>query len=469
MKNSARSLIKFLQLILSSILSHARYLQSCMMKSIFVRNVLLIISGTALAQIIALAFSPVITRLYGPEAFGLLGTFMALVTVISPIAAFTYPIAIVLPKKDHVARGITRLSIYVSMSIAAFVGLFIVMAGDWLAITLQVQDISSYLILLPLVIVASAWLQVNKQWLIRKQNFKIMAKVTVFHAIIVNVTKSGVGAFKPLGAVLILISALGIALHAVMLFVSMQKKTGKSQESLQKTQESPRNIQEELISVNPISLKDLAKKYIEFPLFQTPQVFLNAISQSLPVLMLAAIFGPAIAGFYTLSNTILKMPSHLIGKALGDVFYPKIAEAANRGENLTRLLVTSTLALLAVGFVPFATIAVLGPWLFGFIFGHEWVIAGEYARWLAIWLYFAFLNPPSAKAIIVYKKQHLAVILNIISLALRAGVILIAGLWFESALLAVAAYSLVGALHNIVFIAVTYFHSRGFNPIADTN
>ena len=39
----------------------------------FVRNVVTVASGTAASQAIVMAFSPLITRIYGPEAFGLQG------------------------------------------------------------------------------------------------------------------------------------------------------------------------------------------------------------------------------------------------------------------------------------------------------------------------------------------------------------------------------------------------------------
>jgi O-antigen/teichoic acid export membrane protein len=90
-------------------------------KSKFVRNVAVVASGTAGAQAITMAFSPIITRLYGPEAFGLLGTFMAIVAVVTPLAALSYPIAIVLPKEDIDARGIAKLSAYIAVCIAALV------------------------------------------------------------------------------------------------------------------------------------------------------------------------------------------------------------------------------------------------------------------------------------------------------------------------------------------------------------
>src|SRR5690625_4203888 len=94
----------------------------------FARNVALVATGTAGAQAITMAFSPVITRLYGPEAFGLLGTFAATLAIVTPIAALTYPIAIVLPKKDDDARGIAKLSLLLALfiSLVLAVGLLLV-------------------------------------------------------------------------------------------------------------------------------------------------------------------------------------------------------------------------------------------------------------------------------------------------------------------------------------------------------
>ena len=144
-------------------------------KSRFVRNVAVVASGTAGAQAIVIAFAPIITRLYGPEAFGILGTFMAIVAVITPIAALSYPIAIVLPKEDSDAKGIARLSAYIALGMSGIVALVLLIAGDKIVELLQVQSISSYILLIPLVILFAAWLQINQQWLIRKKHFGLKA------------------------------------------------------------------------------------------------------------------------------------------------------------------------------------------------------------------------------------------------------------------------------------------------------
>lgn len=102
----------------------------------FVRNVVLVASGTAGAQAISLAFAPVITRIYGPEAFGLLGTFTALVSVAAPAAALAFPIAIVLPKDDRDALGLVRLSLVLSLAVALLATILLALGGDWLGAVL---------------------------------------------------------------------------------------------------------------------------------------------------------------------------------------------------------------------------------------------------------------------------------------------------------------------------------------------
>ena len=41
----------------------------------FFRNMLVVMSATAVAQLIGLGFAPILTRLYGPAEFGVLGTY----------------------------------------------------------------------------------------------------------------------------------------------------------------------------------------------------------------------------------------------------------------------------------------------------------------------------------------------------------------------------------------------------------
>ncbi len=429
------------------------YRISRLLKKPFVRNVTIVASGTAAAQAITMAFSPLITRIYGAEAFGLLGVFNALVSVVTPIAALTYPIAIVLPKEDAEAKGLVRLSSLIAVIVFIVVSIVLLVGGKSLLAMLDSEAIAPYVMLVPLSVLFTAFVQIAQQWLIRKKLFDIRAKVAVLQAFLLNIAKTGIGLIKPIGAVLVILATLGHGLHSALLWYGI-KKSGNLAHSV--------TDKEKL----KISLKNLAMKYYDFPLYRAPQVFLNAISQSLPVLMLASFFGPAAAGFYSIGKTVLAMPSTLVGQAVGDVFYPRITEASHRGEDLTRLILKATIVLAVVGFLPFAIIVAFGPQVFSFVFGGEWVKAGEYARWMALWMFFGFLNRPSVAAIATLSIQGFFLMYEIISIATRVASLAAGFFIFKSDIIAIMLFSLTGTLLNIYLILKTLIKANSLRGAA---
>lgn len=416
-------------------------------KKPFVHNVLIMASGTAAAQVITMAFSPLITRLYGPEAFGVLGVFMAIVGIIGPIAALTYPIAIVLPKSDNDAKGLVRLALYVTLGVTFLTTLILLFFNESLVRLFQIEKIAPLMYLIPLVILFSGVLQVVQQWLIRTKNFGLTAKVTSLHALLLQGSIVGIGVFYPVAVILVILNTLGQGLKAFMLIMGVRKKGSK------------RNTE----SNEPASMKRLAKQHKDFPLYRAPEVFLNAASQSLPTIVLASLFGPASAGFYSIGRMVLSVPSQLIGKSVGDVFYPRINEAANNGENLTRLIKKATLALGAIGIIPFIVVILFGPWLFSFVFGVDWVTAGEYARWIALWSLFGFMNRPSVRALPVLSAQAFHLKFTIIMIITRVVVLLIGYYVFSSDLVAIALFGISGAILNICLILITFNISKVFD------
>jgi O-antigen/teichoic acid export membrane protein len=409
-------------------------------KSVSARNLVVVASGTAAAQAITIAFSPVITRMYGPEAFGLLGVFLALVAIFTPISALTYPIAIVLPKYDSDAKGIIKLSFWLAFFISTITAVVLFFVGDNLLQFIGSEAISSYILLIPITMFFSATLQIVQQWQIRKKQFKMTAQIAAIQSLIINSAKALLGLMNPIPLVLIIIAVLGPAIHTFMIMLGIKFK---------------KNTQADMLNLYKAkTIKQLVYDYRDFPLYRAPQVFINTASQSLPILMLAAFFGPTSAGFYTLAKMVMGMPISLIGQAFTDVFYPKITESANNGENILPLLIKSTLILFVIGIIPFGIVIVFGPFLFGFIFGPEWVMAGEYARWLALFFHFNFINKPSVAVVSVLNLQRGLLIYEIFSTGSKVLALIIGFYWFQSDVWSIALFSIFGV---IAYIAMIYW------------
>jgi O-antigen/teichoic acid export membrane protein len=417
--------------------------------------VALVASGTAGAQAITIAFAPILTRIYGPEAFGLFGTFTAIVAVATPAAAMAYPIAIVLPRSDRDALDLARLSAILSFAVAVLVAAALWVAGDSLTAALDAESVSGFLFLIPVAMLFVAWTQIAQQWLIRSKEFAIIARFAVAHSLILNSAKCGIGWLNPVGSVLIILATFGHGLYAALLFVGARRRYQQCVTHHNNHRRMPLTV--------------LARRYRDFPLYRAPQNFINAASQSLPILLLAAFYGSLAAGFYVLGKMVMAMPSALVGNAVSDVFYPHITEANHNRENLTRYIVRATGVMFVIAILPFGLVFLFGPWLFSLVFGSDWVMAGEYARWLAILFFFNFINRPSVAAVPVLGIQRGLLVYELFSTGGKAIAFLVGFYWFRSDIWAIALFSVVGAVAYILMILWILRHAIGYRHNAEAS
>ena len=77
----------------------------------FAKNVLTLLTGSTIAQAIPIAVSPILTRLYTPEDFGILALFLAIVSFIAIVFTGQYESAIILPEKYEDVINIFFLSL----------------------------------------------------------------------------------------------------------------------------------------------------------------------------------------------------------------------------------------------------------------------------------------------------------------------------------------------------------------------
>ena len=121
-------------------------------KSEFTKNSLTLISGTTIAQLLPIAISPILTRIYTPEDFGVLALFMSLSMIFSIVAGGRYELAIILPKKDSYAINILALVIVLSGIFSVLLMFSILVFHDYFVDLLENPKISFWLYLLPLVV-----------------------------------------------------------------------------------------------------------------------------------------------------------------------------------------------------------------------------------------------------------------------------------------------------------------------------
>ena len=415
-----------------------------------VRNIATTISGSAGAQAINLALIPVIMRIYGPEAFGVVGTFQSLTIILIPWCALTYPMSIVLPQSERDARGLIRLSLLMAALICGLTALLLYGWGEQASHALGVDLLIPYLMWLPVVMFSSAVLETTQQWLYRNQRFTLTARAATLHALIYNATRSGAGLIMATAPVLVITSSLYYVIHSGLLLIGirLRREPGVFKASSE-TKDEPVK-----------TLRQLAAEYRDFPLFRAPQVLINALSVHMPTLVLASAFGAVPAGFFALCLQVLAMPSNFIGKAVGSVYYPRITEAIHARDPVAGLLLRGVLGMSLAGVAPFAALVIAGPWLFDLAFGGQWHTAGEYARWLAISEFAGFIGGPCLVAIPVLSLQKVFLVFEIVSTSLRISAVLAGAFFFKDPVAVVMAFAAANVLINLSMIAIVLIKAK---------
>ena len=118
-------------------------------RSEFSRNVLTLLTGTTIAQAIPIAVTPILTRLYTPEEFGLLALFIAITAILGSISNGRYELAIMLPHSDEDAINIAALALLITIVFSIILLVPAVLINAQIAELLGTTDIKVWIYLIP--------------------------------------------------------------------------------------------------------------------------------------------------------------------------------------------------------------------------------------------------------------------------------------------------------------------------------
>ncbi|NQT01203.1 MAG: oligosaccharide flippase family protein, partial [Planctomycetes bacterium] len=381
------------------------------------------------------AIGPVLSRLFTRSDFGVLGSFNSVVSVVAAFVTLQYSQALMLPKHDEDAANVFAASI-ISVFLVSLSGLLMAyIFSDWLLGLLKAPQSKWLLWFLPLGIFVAGINQSFQAWCIRRKAFTRTASSQMIRAGSVGTLQIVSGLLHHGGGGLITSSVAANGIASVNL---SRQVLGVDKELLKE-------------SLNWRQIGRQAREYRDFPIYSATQNAMNALSQGLPVLLLAHFYGIAVAGFYAFGVKLLQAPMRLVLTALRQVLFQKASESYNQGHNLYSLYVKTTGGLVAAAMLPSIALFAWAPQLFSWVFGAEWWDAGVLARWLNLWMFAAFCNVPATLFGRILRQQRNLFLYECIILLSRTGILLVGGLYW-SVLNTVVVFSLLGFVLNVVLI-----------------
>jgi len=325
----------------------------------FVRHVGTLATGSLLAQVVSLAASPIIARLYDPNSYAVLALFMAIVSTIAPAASGRYEIAIVVAKNDQDSDALVVLSLWFAGGISLVMLLMCVLGEHQLKGLLNADSLGLWWLMVPVMLFLTAAVAVFKYYANRHKRYSLISRMMIAQALFGAVLSIclGVAGFKADG---LLVSALFGTLFGVIYLLYIYRK--------------------KILDLKwrfSIKVWAIALRYSQFPLYNALPSFLDSLTLSLPIFFLTKHFPEAIVGYYALLTRVATAPVAFISQAISQVHIRKVAEQIRDKQDPTRYLFHLTLLLVGIMALPTLAFMCTGPAVFAWFFGAQWRMAGE--------------------------------------------------------------------------------------------
>ncbi len=407
-------------------------------KKDFVKNVMILITGSGISQVILYLSILWLTRLFSTEAFGIYMLFSSAILVLKPIVSLQLELAVVLPKRDKDAVNIFTLSILTLLGLNLVLFLFILLFKPYILVFFKIEELSFFIYLIPISTLLFGCITTLDYWNNRTKKFKKMANGKIIKASFMSATQIGTGLsnFKTFGLIPGVI--IGQVAQFLFLFTS----------SFQSIVQHKKHI----------SLKRmffLVKKYKDIPFFNTLINFSNTLSNEIPVLLISKYFGLGYAGIYGLAIKVGRAPSGVIQEPISQVFFNKATEIYNKNENLYVIVKKTFRQLLKIGLSIFTVLFIIS-FLLDFVFGKNWTDVGLYLRILIPWLFLMFLASPLTPLILILNKQKVILLYDILLLTFRFLSLYIGYVIFNDVIISLILFSGTGVIFNI-FILIYFF------------
>jgi O-antigen/teichoic acid export membrane protein len=323
--------------------------------------------GFALAQALPLLASPLLTRLYTPEAFGLQALFISWSAALGVLATLRLDLAIVLSTTRREAGFIAGLAF-----LQASVITFLTVASIALfapAIFEPQSPGGTWVWLLGPMVFTMALVQIAGGLLTWQKHFGPTSRAQVINQLGYLAIALGLGfAAAPTEGLVGAKLAGQILAVSALLFVL-------------------RGIFQDIKLPPRAEWEVLWARCRPFLLFNTSYSLIGVFGREVPIFAFSAVAATSAAGFYGLARVLLGAPATLLAASLSQVYYREAAE--HRGTARLQSLTIGLLRLTMRATAPaFAFLMVWGDVVFALLFGRGWETAGQYAMILAFatWL-----------------------------------------------------------------------------------
>ncbi len=390
-------------------------------------------SGTLLGQIVLIASSPILTRIYSTSDIGILGIFNTIVGLVGYLGSLKYEMAIPLATNPWILRSVVRISLTLLIFVSSTAGFLFYFSWNYFSVLLQIDDSRFLIWCIPAGVLLVGLIEIC-------QNIALLDKA-YFRVARSEVTQNVASVAAQLG-----LAVLWMFSGSIIIGQLVGKIAGAA---------SILGVLRRPMVAGPATgdhgVASVANLYRDFPLYAAPSGFVSFAGRQLPVLLLAIFFGPAVVGMYALGQRVLTLPMNSLGLALLRTVL-SVAPMASREGTLRELIENVFLALLMLSVPSLCLLSLIAPELFALVFGENWRQAGEYVPWLIPWTIVIFISLPLSVVIRIHAKQKEEFAFQVLLAVARVLALCVGGYLIPGPTATIGLFGLVSAVLNGAFM-----------------
>lgn len=358
-------------------------------KSELFRNSSILISGTAIAQVIPILLRPILARTFSPDMFGAYAVYTSLIGIIIVVTSLKYELAIILPTKEKEAAGVFFLTIFLAFLFNTILLIVIILWKSEILNALNIAEkFAIYLYFVPLGTFLLSFYQSINYWLLRHKKF---LPITVNKFVRRGFEGSAQLAFKftKVSNGLIYGDIIGHISNVISgIYQAVRSGLSLSQFSL-------------------VKLKYVFSKYAEYPKFNVIPSFMSACSYLLPALMINKFYSAENLGFFDQSKLLLSIPLALVASSISNVLLQRVSEKNKKKLSIRRDIISIFIFVLFAVAVEIGITILWAEDIFRIFFGERWVLSGTISK-ILVWAFaFNFIVTSFSSIFISLKKIKL--------------------------------------------------------------
>ncbi|MEY2828178.1 MAG: hypothetical protein RIQ33_36, partial [Bacteroidota bacterium] len=137
------------------------------------------------------------------------------------------------------------------------------------------------------------------------------------------------------------------------------------------------------------------KQHQSFAKYTTIATIINMASITLPSVFILMYYSSKMAGFFSLSQNLIGLPTNMLTMAISQVFLGESAkwlkkESKDLANFMNRILRISII----VAAIPSILAYFFAPYFFELFFGKEWIVSGKIVQILLVLYVFRFITTP---------------------------------------------------------------------------